>query len=114
MRYQIGHVRASHEWAGEDSGKAELFADFPVLVEDMRPNILDDIEFFPFGLQVLANRHDLTAGSAELLQHVDDLFPPLAESEHQPRLGRDRRIDALHLAQDTQRPLETRSRANVV
>src|SRR3954453_12999597 len=109
VRHCIRHVRAADERAGKDGAESDLLADDAVLLEDTRRDVLDDIELLALRLKVLADRDDLDARFVKPPQDVDDFLATFAEAEHQSRLGRDRGVDPLRLAQNRKRPFEART-----
>jgi len=56
------------------------------------------------GLEVLAQRQEVHLPVAQVGQHVQDLLLSLADTQHQPALGFDRRVQSLDALQQFQRP----------
>ena len=54
------------------------------------------------GLEVLAQRHEITADRAKVGQRLEDLLRGLAQAEHQAALGEGLRAGCLHVPQDIQ------------
>ena len=62
-------------------------------------------------LEILAHGQEIDSGRAHVVHHLVDLEPLLAEPDHDPRLGEDRRIELLDLLEQAQRGIVARARA---
>jgi len=62
------------------------------------------------GLQILADGEEVDAGRTQVVHHLQDLVPLLAQAHHDAGLGEHRRIDLLHLLQQAQRMEVARAR----
>ena len=47
-------------------------------------------------LQILADGEEIDVGRAQVVHHLQDLVPLLAEPDHDPGLGEHRGVDLLH------------------
>ena len=61
------------------------------------------------GLQILANGEEIDIGGAEVVHHLQNLVALLAQPEHEARFGEQSRIDLLHLLQEADRRVVTRT-----
>ena len=65
-------------------------------------------------LEILSDRQNVAAGGQNIIHEDRDLLVRLAEADHKAGLGQDRRILFLYIAQNAQRPLIARLRADGV
>ena len=65
-------------------------------------------------LEILSDRQNVAAGGQNIIHEDRDLLVCLSEADHESGLGQDRRILFLYIAQNAQRPLIARLRADGV
>ena len=63
-------------------------------------------------LEILSDRQNVAAGGQNIIHEDRDLLVCLSEADHESGLGQDRRILFLYIAQNAQRPLIARLRAD--
>ena len=63
-------------------------------------------------LEILSDRQNVAAGGQNIIHEDRDLLVCLSEADHESGLGQDRRILFLYIAQNAQRPLVARLRAD--
>ena len=63
-------------------------------------------------LEILSDRQNVAAGGQNIIHEDRDLLVRLAKADHESGLGQDRRILFLYIAQNAQRPLIARLRAD--
>ena len=64
--------------------------------------------------EILSDRQNVAAGGQNIIHEDRDLLVCLSEADHESGLGQDRRILFLYIAQNAQRPLIARLRADGV
>ena len=65
-------------------------------------------------LEILSDRQNVAAGGQNIIHEDRDLLVRLSEADHESGLGQNRRILFLYIAQNAQRPLVARLRADGV